>query len=65
MIVTRKYDTLIHSPSCGRRRPATDYGSKQESADDISKQNGKKARISSHPLYHYKVMWTWENLTLY
>ena len=43
-------------PSCGRR-PATDYGSKQESVDDSNKQNnGKRGCLSlSHPLYHYKV----------
>ena len=44
--VTRKYYTLIHSPCC-RRRPAADYGSKQESADYSRMQNnGKRGPLS-------------------
>ena len=27
--------------------------------------NGKKGRLSSHPLHHYKVICAWESLTLY
>ena len=47
-------DTLIHSPGCGEggvaRRTADDYDSKQESADDSSKQNnGKRGRLSLPP----------------
>ena len=53
-IVTRKYDTLILLPGCAGRRPATDYGIKQESADDSSEQNnGKRGHLSFTPLYHY------------
>ena len=61
-IVTRKYDTLIYLPSCGGRRSAADFGSKQESADDSGKQelqNSGSGRdhFSSTPLYHYKLIW--------
>ena len=45
--VTRKYDTLIHSPGCGGRRPAADYSGKQESADYSSKQNSGSGRAVS------------------
>ena len=38
-MVKRKYDSLIHLPSCGGKKPAADNGSKQESADDSNKQN--------------------------
>ena len=49
-IVTRKYDTRILLPNCGGRKPATNFGSKQESVDDSSKQNnGKKGRLSLPP----------------
>ena len=47
--VTRKYDTLIHLPSCGGRKPAADYGSKQESVDNSNKQNWQWERPSLSP----------------
>ena len=57
-IVTRKYDTLIHSPGCGGRRcgsladystkqESADYSTKQESADYSSKQNSGSGRAIS------------------
>ena len=60
--VTRKYDTLIHLLSYGwggcDYLTISDYSSKQN--------NGKRGRLSlSHPLYHYKVIWVRESLTLY
>ena len=47
--VTRKYDTLIHLPSCWGRKPAVDYGSKQESVDDSNKQNWQWERPCLSP----------------
>ena len=47
--MTRKYDTLIHLPSCGGRKPAADYGYKQESADDSNKQNWQWERPALSP----------------
>ena len=66
--MTRKYDTLIHSPGCGgggaARRPTADYSGKQESADDsrIVEVGGP---FLFNPLSYYKPTWAWENLTPY
>ena len=46
--------------------PSADDDSRQESADDISKQNnGSRDRLSFTPLYHYKVRQACKDLTLY
>ena len=44
--VTMKYDTLILLLGFLGRKPATDYGSKQESAEDCNKQNWQWERPS-------------------
>ena len=52
--MTRKYDTLIHSPGCwgkiAARRPVADNSGKQGPADYSSKQNsGSNRAVSLQP----------------
>ena len=61
LIVTRKYDTLIHSVGYGRKRWDT-----LAQPTIVVSRIMERGRLSLFtPLYHYKVIWAWENLTLY
>ena len=61
----RKYDTQIHFPGCGRKElrlwPSADDSSKQE----LQNSGSGRGHLSFTPLYHYKVIWAWENLNPY
>ena len=59
--MTRKYDTLIHLLCYGRRR----CDSLALPTIVVNKIMERESVSLFAPLYHYKVIWAWENLTLY